>query len=403
MWFLLQSAIETLNVGMRQSAESVLVDMSHLLATQIETELSREETSLSQAMNPLQTIFGNLHKRALAAQIYKVTKTSIDTHIYVTDEKGVVIYDSRGESEGEDFSVWRDVDLTLNGEYGARTSYIDQRFTEPDDPKAMYVASAIKLNDELLGVVTVSKPIDSLEEHLNAESTQLQQYAAALLLFGVATAWLLSLWFTYALGKIGRYADQLADGQQVALPLFRDSRLDSLAQSIKHMRQQLEGKEYVENYIHSLTHELKTPITSIQGAIELLDENMPLEDRRRFLNNIETSNRRMSRLVDRMLSLAKLEGLQEPIELTTFDLLAPIKRLCLERHPTLVEKQISIKVLVNDEAIDIYSNDLPEWQCQGDRTLLTQAVANLLDNAIRYSQANAPIEITLNKSDSEHA
>ena len=404
LWFLLDNAIERLNVGMRQSAESVLVDTANLFATLIEQELSADAT-FKDSVSPLQRLFETTASRQLVAQIYQVTKTSIDSAVYVTDAKGLVIYDSNGTETGLDFSQWRDVRLTLEGQYGARTSFIDTSRTEPEDAKAMYVAAPIRSGSLIMGVVSVSKPIASLEAHLVTETRQLQRYAFALLFFGLVTAYLLSLWFTYALNKISRFANKMAEGKQIETPMFRDSRLDDLAQSISHMRHQLDGKEYVENYIHSLTHELKTPITSIQGAVELLDENMPLEDRRRFLNNISNSNRRMSRLVERMLSLAKLEGLSELVETAEFDLLGPLLRLSEERAPSIAERNLSFEYSIGGKSISAaeYASELnliPENQtlgfaCVGDRTLITQAVANLLDNAINFAADGSIITIQM--------
>lgn len=383
IWFTLDNAIERLNDGMRQSAESVMVDMANVLASLIEdTLVNSPERSLETSQ--LIRIFESLKQRQLSAQIYQVTKKNVDSQVYITDQNGIVVYDSNGLSTGQDFSKWRDVRLTLNGQYGARTSYIDQTRTEPDDPKAMVVAAPIKHSNNIIGVVSVLKPINSLEGHLLTESKQLQRYAFALLLLALVIGYILSLWFTHSLNKIANYANDMAEGKKVDPPQLLDSRLTDLSDSISHMRKQLDGKEYVENYIHSLTHELKTPITGIRGAVELIDENMPTEDRIRFLNNISTSNHRMSRLVDRMLSLAKLEGLTGLVATSEFDLITTLRRLLEERTPTIDNKKIKIA----------YPKQT-SFYCTGDKVLIGQAMANLLDNAIRFCSTNGQIDISL--------
>jgi two-component system sensor histidine kinase CreC len=393
IWFTLDNAVERLNDGMRQSAESVLVDMAHILAAIIEDELSPPLTG-SDAPPPLQPspdqlsrIFSNVLERRLDAQIYQVTKTSVDTQVYVTNQQGIIVYDSSGQHTGEDYSAWRDVSLSLEGKYGARTSYIDQNHTEPDDPKAMIVAAPLKFADSIVGVVSVLKPINSLEGHLLTETKQLRRYAFALLGLALILGYLLSLWFTNSLNRIATYANSMADGKQVKPPVLRDNRLSELTNAISHMRSQLDGKEYVENYIHGLTHELKTPITSIHGAVELLSEDMPREDRIRFLNNINTSNQRMARLVERMLSLAKLEGLTELVATSDFDIAATIDRLIEERSPTLQAQGIEVE----------YSPD-ENISCAGDKVLISQAVANLLDNAISFCSPSGMIKIEIGHS-----
>jgi two-component system sensor histidine kinase CreC len=388
IWFTLDNAIERLNDGMRQSAESVLVDVAQLLATFIEDE-AKENGRLSTTQ--LKRIFAELSQREFTAKIYQVTKTNVDSEVYVTDQNGIIIYDSTGKNIGEDFSRWRDVRLTLDGQYGARTSFRNQRRTQPNDPKVMIVAAQIKHLGNTIGVVSVLKPINSLEGHLLTETKQLQNYAFALLGLALVLGYLLSLWFTHSLNKLAKYANSMAEGKAVTPPIMRDVRLAKLSDSISNMRSQLDGKEYVENYIHSLTHELKTPITSIRGAVELMTEDMPVQDRERFLNNISTSNRRMSLLVDRMLSLAKLEGTTSLLNHEEFDLLVTIKRLVQERSPTISKRRIKI--------------NLPRqttFNCRGDRVLIGQAVANLLDNAIRFCHEKGQIDISLESIESSN-
>lgn len=381
IWFTLDNAIERLNDGMRQSAESVLVDVVQLLASFIEDEaIQNDRLSTTQ----LKRVFEQLGTRKFSAQIYQVTKTEVDSDVYVTDDKGVIVYDSTGEHIGEDYSKWRDVRLTLDGKYGARTSYRSQLNTEPDAPKVMIVAAPINHKGKTIGVVSVLKPINSLEGHLLTETQQLQNYAFVLLGLALILGYLLSLWFTHSLNKLAKYANNMAEGKKVRPPLMHDVRLAKLSDSISYMRSQIDGKEYVENYIHGLTHELKTPITSIRGAVELMTEDMPIKNREHFLNNINTSNQRMSRLVDRMLSLAKLESTTELLSSGEFDLVATIKRLVQERSPTIDERNLKI--------------NLPQqssFNCQGDKVLISQAVANLLDNAIRFCFEAGQIDISL--------
>ena len=388
IWFTLENAVERLNDGMRQSAESVLVDTSHILSALIESNIEKDSKLLP--VEQIKEIFQKIDKRTLNAQIYQINKTNIDSDVYVTDNNGIVVYDSSGLQEGEDFSTWRDVRLTLEGEYGARSSFIDQNKTEPDDLKAMVIAAPINNGNEIIGVVSIVSPISSLERHLSAETAQLKQYGFGLFVLAMLVGYVLSLWFTNSLNKIARYATNMAEGKQVEAPVLADTRLADLTQSISYLRSQLDGKEYVEEYIHSLTHELKTPITSIGGAVELIDDSMSKEDRDLFLNNIRTSNERMSRLVERMLSLAKLEGLTELVATNDFDIVPTINRLVQERSPMITARQINLKL-----------PELNHCECVGDKVLISQAIANLLDNAIGFCESGGLVEVGLEQIDNK--
>ena len=385
VWFTLDNAVERLNDSMRQSAESVMVDMVNLLAEIIEAELPASGQPNTKSLDQLMR---ELSARRLDAQIYNVLKTNIDSSAVVTDANGIVLYDSTGNHVGADFSNWNDIIRTLEGEYGARTSYINRSRTEPDDPKAMYIAAPIRQGDSIVGVVSLAKPINSLETHLIAESEQLQRYAFFLLLLALVIGYLLSLWFTWALGKIRDYANAMAAGRAAQPPAFMDSRLSDLSDAVTNLRRQVDGKKYVENYIHSLTHELKTPLTSIGATVELLREPMDHTDQERFFNNLANSNERMSQLVDRMLSLAQLEGLDELVNAEAFNLTEDVGRLTQERKALAAEREI----LIN-------TNETSEIVCQGDRVLLNQAIGNLLDNALRFCQPGSTIQVELSQTE----
>ena len=386
-WYLVDNALERLNDGMRQSAESVMVDMAHLLATEIEQQFADDYTFESEEVRIdtliIDNTFSQILSRQIEAKIYEITKTAIDTSVYITDKSGIVIYDSTGKATGEDYSKWRDVSLTLEGKYGARTSFIDQTKTDDDDEKIMVVAAPIRYRNDIIGVVSVAKSIKSLEGHLKTESLQLKNYALLLVLLAIAIGYLFSIWLTNSLEKISNYAQKLADGYQTTQPRFWDDRLDNLSGSVTTLRNKLDGKEYVEDYIHSLTHELKTPITSIRGAAELLLEDIPAEEQQRFIKNIFSSNQRMAQLVERMLSLAKLESRTELVDPTDFDLANTLRSLLDERR-TLLEKK-SIIIDINTEQ---------PYPVNGDKMLIRQAIGNLIDNAISFCHYQGRILIT---------
>ena len=98
----------------------------------------------------------------LDAQIYEIRKKAVVLHVYVTDRLGTVLYDSTGRDTGKDYRGWRDVNLTLAGQYGARTTLADAH--DPDSA-VMYVGAAIReragpdADETIVGVVSVGKPV----------------------------------------------------------------------------------------------------------------------------------------------------------------------------------------------------------------------------------------------------
>ena len=89
----------------------------------------------------VEALFKSAYAREFEAQIFGINKTKVELRAYVTDRNGIVVFDSTGQSVGKDFSQWRDVRLTLQGEYGARTT--------PDIPgdnasSVMYMAAPMR-------------------------------------------------------------------------------------------------------------------------------------------------------------------------------------------------------------------------------------------------------------------
>lgn len=387
-WYIVGNALERLNDGMRQSAESVMVDVSHMLAAQIETTLQQQHYVLTTPITakniaPIAALFENIKQREIAAKIYQVSKKTTESDSYITDINGMVVYDSTGRDVGHDYSAWRDVRLTLKGEYGARTSFKNLNKTQENDEKIMVIAAPIKWQGAIIGVVSTTKSINSLEAHLKTESQNLKQYTILLVLLAIVISYLLSFWFTHSLEKISRYAKSMALGKVSQQPRFWDNRLDNLSTSVTNLRDQLDGKEYVEQYIHSLTHELKTPITSIRGAAELLLEDMPAAEQKKFIGNINVSNHRMAQLVDKMLSLAKLESQTELVNKEAFNLFDSVQKIVQERDALIQKKSLNIQLNIDKNLTS-----------GGDRLLIRQAIANLIDNAIDFCVPEGLLEIT---------
>lgn len=98
--------------------------------------------------------FQNVRTRIFEAKIYSLLKTNADIQIYVTDSKGIVIFDSEEFREGLDYSKYNDVFLTLKGKYGVRSS----KMFDSEKEGALFIASPIRYQNEIIGVLTVVKP-----------------------------------------------------------------------------------------------------------------------------------------------------------------------------------------------------------------------------------------------------
>ena len=172
----------------------------------------------------------------------------------------------------------------------------------------MYVAAPIIDRGTIIGVLSVGKPNVAMAPVIRISERRIMWAGAALLgialLIGLAVAW----WINRSISTLSRYADSVTHDAPLPLPDPGSSELRKLAQALENMRIRLEGKNYIEHYVHALTHELKSPLAAIRGAAEILSEQPPPEVARRFIDNILVQNARMQSLVEKLLAQARLEN-----------------------------------------------------------------------------------------------
>jgi two-component system sensor histidine kinase CreC len=375
-YFVLNTVMQEIRPGVRQSTEETLVDTANLMA-----EILRDDFkagSLNQNRWPeLLKAYG---ERQPAAKIWGLPKNQVNHRIYVTDARGIVVLDSSGTAVGQDYSRWNDVYLTLRGEYGARSTRND-----PDDPgsSVMHVGAPIRDNGQIIGVVSVAKPNSSLQPYVDRTERRLLAYGAGLIGLGLLFGALLSWWLSRALRRLTAYAQGVSEGRRVEVPHYRGGELEQLATAVEQMRTQLEGKAYVERYVHTLTHELKSPLAAIRGAAELLQGDMPLAQRQRFVGNIDSESARMQQLIERLLNLAQVEqrqGLEESVEVSLgalLDQLLSAQAARIETRRLQVEQTIAADLTL----------------C-GEPFLLRQALGNLLENALDFTPVQGVLRLS---------
>ena len=368
----------------RESAEESLVEVAHLVAAQIEQRWS-EKAQLAEPVIDIEALgplFRDLYARELDAEIFGFRKTRIELRLAVVDAQGKVLFDSMQRAVGADHSQWRDVKLALEGRYGARTT--------PDvqgDPatSVMYVAAPLKRDGAIVGAVSVGKPAQSFGQFVEAARRKTIVIGITSVIAVALLVLLLSVWLVRPFGLIADYVRYVRAERSFSLPRLSRRALGTLGAAYGEMRDALAGRNYVADYVQTLTHELKSPLSAIRGAAELLHEpSMPAPDRERFVANIERETARIQELVDRMMELAALES-RRALERTE----AVAMRALLE------ERVASAQAAGAPRRISVSLTATADASVDGDALLLQRAVGNLLDNAIDFSPEGGCIDVAL--------
>ncbi|MFJ9990605.1 two-component system sensor histidine kinase CreC [Pseudomonas putida] len=376
-YFLLNTVREQIRPVVRQSSEETLVDTANLLAEILHDDV--KAGTLGQSRLP--QVLESYGQRRPGADIWGLAKNQVSHRIYVTDAKGIVLLDSSGQALGKDYSRWNDVYLTLRGQYGARSTRSD-----PDDESTsvMHVAAPIIDNGQVIGVVTVAKPNSSLQPYIDRSEQRLLTLGLGLIVLGLLVGAALSWWLARSLRRLTRYAQAVSEGERAALPHYKGGELLQLATAVERMRTQLEGKAYVERYVHTLTHELKSPLAAIRGASELLQGPMPDEQRARFASNIERESERLQQMIERLLNLARVEQMQALEDEQQVPLAALVDELLHGYAARIDSAGLQIRQQVTDGVLLL---------C--DPFLLRQALANLVDNALDFTPAGGTLSFEL--------
>ena len=178
----------------------------------------------------------------------------------------------------------------------------------------VFVATPIVLHQRNIGSVLLSRTPPNIVQALYAKRWLLAQALIALLLL----AWLVSLFasrlVTRPIAHLANRAERIAAGEATTLePLInaRTHEIGKLQQSIVAMTERLEQRaSALEEFARHVSHEFKTPITSIRGTVEVLrdhGDDMSEAQRLKFLQNIEADNERLQRLTQRLLDLTRAE------------------------------------------------------------------------------------------------
>ncbi len=357
-----------------ESMEESLVDFSVLLAGVLEEHSPR-------ALDPsvMQEAYALAAKHTFRAQVFSLEKTGIDLRVYVTDATGRVVFDSTHRDEGKDFSRWNDVARTLRGEYGARSSRDLQR---NDDTQVIYVAAPIRDDGRIIGVVSVGKPTRGINQLVTQAKHRILVGAATggavlLVLLLLAASWVIA-----PIERLTDYARAIRDGRIANAPHLPGRTLRELGTAFEQMRDALEGRQHAERYTRALAHEVKAPLAAIRGAAELLDEDMPAQQRTVFLANIRIETARIQQIVERLLELSSIESRKALNQSERVDARAVLDDAADAVQSAFASAGVRLKV----------EGGTPV-SVTGDRFLLRQALVNLLQNAVEFSPRGS--EVTL--------
>jgi signal transduction histidine kinase len=159
--------------------------------------------------------------------------------------------------------------------------------------------------------------------------------------------------------------------------------IGELAASFNNMAESLQQTERQrQEFIANISHELKTPMTTIAGYTDgILDGTIPPENERQYLQIISDESRRLSRMVRRMLDVSQLQ-VMDPLRCGGhFDICESMRRVLISMERKITDRQLDVEADIPEEPILVL----------GDNDMITQVIYNLLENAAKFATAGTTL------------
>ncbi|WP_408611487.1 two-component system sensor histidine kinase CreC [Leptospira abararensis] len=376
---------ESIRPRYMETVEESLNDTAHILSAVVEERLEQNPRAHLKFQDTLHSLFSpvfeNTNKRSFKAKIYSLLKTNADIQVYITNAKGIVIFDSEDYRVGLDYSKFNDVYLTLQGKYGARSS----KLLDKEGEGALFVASPIQYKNQIIGVLTVIKPKTGVIPFIDEAKRKFWRIS---LLVASAIAILFSV-LAYLIFRpilrLSQYVSSLRKKEKVVFPKLGIRELNELGQEVDLLVEEIEGKKYIESYVQTLTHEIKSPLSSILASVELLQTH-PNESER-LTKNIQEEAKRIQNIIEQLLELSSLEGKKSfSLEDRVF-IHGLVEEVISDFQSELQWKSILVVIGCEDTT----------WEIKGNRHYLYLAIKNLIRNSIDFASENQTINIEIYK------
>ncbi len=299
--------------------------------------------------------------------------------VYVTDTSGVIMVCSCDEwnleygCEHKNSQINMDVISRVISDSGRALSTLDI-YSNPHYANATILKSS---EGNHLGYVVSADSIDGAKE-LMKNVARLYLFSAivpiALMFFAL---YIMTYRLTRPLKLMSQATHAMARGDfSKRIPVTSDDEIGQLAVSFNQMTNSLARLEETrKSFVANISHELKTPMTTIGGFIDgMIDGTIEPDRQSYYLQIVSDEVKRLSRMVQSMLSLARLESGEFALKPEKFDFREQILSIVISQEQRIEKKQLNVVGL----------DELPAISITADKDLIYRAVYNLVDNAIKF-------------------
>ena len=321
--------------------------------------------------------------------------------VLLLDQNGKVQLDSYGEIQGTRLEYPEIVSILVKGQnvdYGVHeletgvsldTSHL--LFARRSTAAWVgYCTAGIVYASDVIGVLLLVSPVQEIMQNLYQLQDQMVLIFAAIAFTSLICAWVFSRVITRPIAGLNRGIQKMSKGDFSARVKVRGSgEMKQLARAFNSMSEKLETLDQSRNqFVSNASHELKTPLATMKIMIESLiyQPDMDKNLRTEFMTDINNEIDRLSAIVSDLLTLVQMDSQNVKLTRENLSIAQLIKENAHRLQPIANQKGQKI-VLQLQDSCDIYA----------DKSKLNQVIYNLMENAVKYTQASGVIRVTLQR------
>lgn len=366
----------------------MLVFVSSFWQNEKSVLLQTNAKNIAELMENRDDVLGASNETTGLQMLTETFAANIEVDIFVTDVSGTCLagaYESSGLTESFTVEPWIMNSVLKNGEYrgnGTLSGVYKENY--------MIIGCAVERDGRVTGAVFATASLAALNSY-RVEILRMFLWAA-IAAFAIAffAAWGFSFRMVQPLRKMAAAARSFGEGDfSVRVDESSQDEIGELAVAFNAMATSLADSECANrSFIANVSHELKTPMTTISGFIDgILDGTIPPDQEKKYLRIVSSETKRLSRLVRTMLDLSRIDNGELHLRMRRFDLTNTMLNALLSFEQRIEEKNLQILGLENAESLYV----------DGDPDMIHQVLYNLIENAVKFTPDGGYIALKMEK------
>ncbi|MCX7748040.1 MAG: HAMP domain-containing histidine kinase [Clostridia bacterium] len=331
----------------------------------------------------------------------KVTKNELESFInstgYVTDSGVYIVrYDLRALENPKKLNLSEELDLghlleDLGEILQDRVVFRKEQYSKMLDTDVVFTGVPLKIKDEIKGAVLFISPIQKIRKDIRDINLIIAAAALLAVILSTIVVYFNSSRISKPIRQIEYAAKKLAQGENTEdIIIYTKDEIASLAKTFNYMKKQISDTEKMrKEFIASVSHDLRTPLTSIKGFVQgMMDGIVKPQDTGKVLNIIKEETLRLIKLTGEILELAKIQSGSIKLHKERIGVLEIINDVSESLNMLVQEKGLQLSVECSDKiAVNV------------DKDRFKQILVNILSNAIKYNKENGKVYMAVTDKD----